>query len=128
MSPCSCLRSSSARSSRSERVARFLHLRLRAAGKPDQVGAPYGPGGFLFHNGCRNTDDPKCAATDPVRPLDSFVPGCLSVTPQLDIGRMYGLNIIDAHTKPSGSGLDIYWNVSTWNPYAVMLMRTHVDP
>jgi hypothetical protein len=99
-----------------------------AAGKPDQVGAPYGPGGFLYHNECRNEAGAKCAATDPVRPLDSFLPGCPSVTPQLDIGRMYGLNIIDAYTQASGAGLDLYWNVSTWNPYGVMLMRTHVDP
>lgn len=45
-------------------------------------------------------------------------------------GRLYGVNIIEAWTQPvpaegdSPAGADVYWNVSTWNPYQVVLVRS----
>jgi len=29
---------------------------------------------------------------------------------------------------PGAGGLDVYWNVSAWNPYLVALLRTNVQP
>ena len=46
---------------------------------------------------------------------------------------MYGANIIDAYTRavPAESGpgpaADVFWNVSTWHPYSVVLVRTHIE-
>ena len=98
-------------------------------GSPTVAGTPYGPGGFLYHNACQDQPGAPCAKTDPVRPLDSYTPGCPTPTTQLDIGRLYGVNIIDAYTQPSAQGgLSITWNVSTWNPYGVVLMRSRVVP
>jgi hypothetical protein len=57
-----------------------------------------------------------------------MLPGCQTPAVQLDIGRIYAANIIDAYTRESGTGLDITWNISTWNPYAVLLMRSHIEP
>jgi hypothetical protein len=28
----------------------------------------------------------------------------------------------------AGGAVDLYWNVSTWNPYAIVLMRTRIEP
>lgn len=97
-------------------------------GSPDRAGDPYGPGGYLYHYGCSDLPGQPCAKSDPVRPVDSMLPGCQSPALQLDVGRIYGANIIDAYTRESGTGLDITWNISTWNPYAVLLMRSHVEP
>jgi hypothetical protein len=98
-------------------------------GSPSMRGAPYGPGGFLYHSACLDQPDAPCARTDPVRPVDSTLPGCPTPAIQLDIGRLYGVNIIDAYTQPSPEGgLVVTWNVSTWNPYGVVLMRSRVAP
>ena len=46
------------------------------------------------------------------------------------VGRLYGVNIIDSWTTPvaaqekDSAGAELYWNVSTWNPYQVVLVRT----
>ena len=80
---------------------------------PPANGTQYAPGGILFHPGCAGT---TCAASDPSAPPNTF-------------GRLYAANIIDAWTTPRANGaVDVYWNVSTWNPYQVMLMRTRVNP
>jgi hypothetical protein len=98
-------------------------------GDPTVVGNPYGPGGFMFHYGCVDQPSAACARTDPHRPLDSLNPGCAPPPFPFDIGRLYGVNIIDSYTKPDGhGGLDVFWNVSTWNPYGVMLMKSNVRP
>lgn len=47
------------------------------------------------------------------------------------VGRLYGVNIIDAWTEaaPADKGaIDLYWNVSTWNPYQVILVRSRLHP
>jgi hypothetical protein len=98
-------------------------------GSPTNRGDPYGPGGFLFNTACLDQPDAPCARTDPVRPADTMIPGCPTPAVQLDIGRLYGANIIDAYTQPSPEGgLVVTWNVSTWNPYGVVLMRSRVAP
>jgi hypothetical protein len=46
-----------------------------------------------------------------------------------DEGAEYGVNIMDTFTKP-GIQIDaatIYWNLSTWNPYRVVQMRTQLS-
>ena len=70
-----------------------------------------------------------CARSDPYRPLDFAVPGCPPVGALIDTGILYAPNIIDAYTRSDGAGgLDVFWNVSTWNPYLVALLRTTVRP
>jgi hypothetical protein len=98
-------------------------------GNPAVVGDPYGPGGFMFHYACVDQPPALCARTDPHRPLDSLNPGCAPPPFAFDIGRLYGANIIDAYTKADGhGGLDVFWNLSTWNPYGVMLMKSNFRP
>jgi len=103
-----------------------VHL---SPGSPFAPGDPYGPGGFMFHYFCTDQPGLPCARTDPTRPLDVFNPGCAPPPFPFDIGRLYGSNIIDAYTTPNHEGgLDVFWNVSTWNPYGVMLMKTTINP
>jgi hypothetical protein len=98
-------------------------------GAPDAAGTPFGPGGWIFHAECQDTETALCAPSDPHRPLDYFVPGCAAVGASLDTGILYGPNIIDAYTRSDGAGgLDVFWVVSTWNPYMVGLLRTNVQP
>jgi hypothetical protein len=98
-------------------------------GSPTEPGDPYGPGGFLFHYACADQPGAPCARTDPLRPIESYVPGCPTPTTQLDIGRLYGVNILDAYTQRStDDGVVITWNVSTWNPYGVVLMQSRITP
>src|SRR4030095_12531866 len=90
---------------------------------------PFGPGGHMFDPACRDQPPAVCAQSDPTRPLDYFLPGCPSVGARLDTGILYAPNIIDAYTRPDGAGgLDVFWNVSVWNPYLVTLLRTNVKP
>jgi hypothetical protein len=98
-----------------------------APGSAKFAGDLYGPGGILYSPDCVGVPGLICAPTDPNRPLDSVLPGCpLSVT---DPGRLYAPNIIDSYTTASADGgLDMFWNVSTWNPYGVKLMKTHFQP
>jgi len=35
--------------------------------------------------------------------------------------------IVDPYTKPDGD-MNLYWNVSVWNPYAVLYVRTNLKP
>ena len=43
-------------------------------------------------------------------------------------GFLYAPNIFDAFTevREDGRAVDIYWNVSTWNPYQVVMLRTRL--
>lgn len=98
-------------------------------GSPTTVGAPYGPGGWIFHPACVDQGAATCARSDPTRPPDFFVPGCPEVGKLFDAGILYAPNIIDPWTRPDGrGGLDVFWVVSTWNPYLVALLRTNVQP
>lgn len=68
-----------------------------------------------------------CARTDPTRPFDTLVPGCPAPPVQMDVGHFYAPNIIDEYTRRIGENeLEIIWNVSTWNPYQVILVKTRI--
>jgi hypothetical protein len=41
-------------------------------------------------------------------------------------GFLYGANLIPEWTEDRGTTVDIYWNVSTWAPYQVVLMRSTI--
>lgn len=77
----------------------------------------YAPGGVLAHNNCLGAD---CARYDPAYLLD---------VGRSNNGILYGPNIIDPWTTAHDDGqLDVYWFVSTWNPYQVLLMKTTFTP
>ena len=44
-------------------------------------------------------------------------------------GFLYAPNIFDRWTelREDGDAIDLYWNVSTWNPYQVVLLRTRLE-
>jgi hypothetical protein len=95
-------------------------------GSPAVPGDPYGPGGSIFHPACRDVPGAACAPTDPHRPVHAFLPDCQSFG-LFEPGYFYAPNIVDAWTRPDGAGgVDLYWNVSVWNPYAVLLVRTNL--
>ncbi|HKP62713.1 MAG TPA: DUF2961 domain-containing protein [Polyangiales bacterium] len=98
-----------------------------APGLPQRINDAYGPGGYLFSPDCSSTRETMCAASDPHRPLDTALGGCQLET--VDPGRLYSPNIIDNYTRPNDQGgLDVFWNVSTWNPYSVRLFKTRIQP
>ena len=98
-------------------------------GSASEVGTPLGPGGVLFSPACVDQPGAPCAPSDPVRPIDSFLPGCFPFGKTFDQGFFYGANIIDAYTQSDGAdGMDVYWNVSTWNPYGVLFLKTNLKP
>jgi len=98
-----------------------------APGSPQNAGDPYGPGGILYHNECQDMPPQLCERSDPTRPFESYLEGCPAPSVQLDIGRLYCPNVIESYTAPHGDdGLDVYWNISTWNPYSVFLLKTTI--
>jgi hypothetical protein len=102
---------------------------LLLPGDPLVAGDPYGPGGVLFHAACQDRPPLLCARSDPSRPTDAFFPGCPELGRTFDAGRFYAPNVIDAYTRPDGTGgVDVFWNVSTWNPYSVVFVRTTLRP
>jgi hypothetical protein len=100
-----------------------------APGSPQVAGDPYGPGGVMFHPACVDQGGLPCAQSDPHRPLDSFDPACASPLGRLDLGIRHAPNVIHSGSRPDGAGgFDLSWNVSIWNPYAVLLHRTKLRP
>src|SRR5262249_32596605 len=98
-------------------------------GSPTVAGDPYGPGGFIFSPVCADQPPAVCTPSDPTRPADYFIQGCPEVGKLFDVGFLYGPNVIDPYTRSDGAGgLDVFWNVSTWNPYLVALFKTNVRP
>ncbi len=80
---------------------------------PFAPGSQFGPGGILFH--------PACTVADCVAGGQPPLPGALTV------GGLYGANIVDCWTEDRKHGeVDLYWNVSTSNPYEVVLMKTRL--
>lgn len=67
-----------------------------------------------------------CAQTDPFRPGGLNMCPAPSPSPNLDFGVEYGVNILSTYTKPGpeANSATIYWNISTWNPYRVVLMKS----
>ena len=72
----------------------------------------FGPGGALRHPACT---DPTCA---PHSDMFAYHPD--------EYGFFYSANIIEQWIRPAGNGVDILWNASTWDPYRVVLLRTHI--
>jgi hypothetical protein len=98
-------------------------------GSPFEVGTPFGPGGVLYSPLCVDQPGAPCARTDPTRPIDTFLPGCAPFGYTFDNGFFYGANIIDSYTQSDGhGGMDLYWLISTWNPYAVLYVKTNLRP
>ena len=98
-------------------------------GSPGEAGTPLGPGGVLFSPLCVDQPGAPCAPSDPIRPIDAYLPGCFPFGKTFDQGFFYGANVIDAYTAPDGAGgMDVYWNVSTWNPYGVLFLKTNLRP
>lgn len=85
---------------------------LFVAGDPESGPlGQYGPGGILHDPGCQG---PICAPSEPALLGER--------------GRLYGPSIIEPWTEQRGDGVvDLYWHVSTWNPYQVILMRTRLS-
>lgn len=82
-------------------------------GNPDVPDGFYGPEGILYHERCSGE---FCAEGQDAWPED-------------DRGGFYGPDIIDRWTTADASGkTTLYWHVSTWNPYQVVLMRTVLEP
>ena len=86
-----------------------------AGGDPAVPGSgQYGAGGMLRHPDCTESN---CAPHTVARDVN---PG--------EYGFFYSANIIEQWTRPAGNGVDLIWNASTWDPYRVILLRTHIDP
>lgn len=72
----------------------------------------FGPGGILRHPDC--VGDTCAGSTD----WDGVDPR--------EYGFLYAANIIEQWTRPAGDGVDLIWEVSTWDPYRIVLVRTHI--
>jgi hypothetical protein len=84
-----------------------------AGGVPaDGPTGQYGPGGALRHAACT---DPACAPHSDMFAYHTD-----------EYGFFYSANIIEQWIRPAGNGVDILWNASTWDPYRVVLLRTHI--
>ena len=85
-------------------------------GDPDVPGSgQYGPGGVLRHPACREA---TCAPHTQTEYYDAN-----------EYGFFYSANIIEQWTREvDGGAVDVYWNVSTWDPYRVVLLRTRIKP
>lgn len=82
-------------------------------GSPDVAKGQYGPGGVLHHPDCKG---PTCASIDKA-------PDRLA----REYGYLYAPNIVEQWIRPSGDGVDVIWNASTWAPYGLILLRTHIS-
>jgi hypothetical protein len=90
-------------------------LRAGDPANPTAPGPQYQPGGVLYH--------PECTG-------DGCVPGdpATLYPPEFEqYGWFYGPNIVECWTTTRDGGADLYWNVSTWNPYQVVLMKTRLQ-
>jgi len=77
-------------------------------------GGQYASGGIMHHPRCTG---PDC---EPGSPFKAFGKD--------EYGWLYGTNIIEQWIRPAGDGVDVIWNASTWDPYRVVLLRTHINP
>jgi hypothetical protein len=81
---------------------------------PPLLGSQYGPGGILHHDACIG---PWCAPDEPATAY-LFYPW----------GWLYAPEIVDKWTTPHGTKADIYFNVSTWAPYEIVLLKATLSP
>jgi hypothetical protein len=75
----------------------------------------YRPGGMLRH--------PECSVKGCAPHTDTEI-----YSLEKEYGFFYGPNIIESWVKPAGDGVDVVWNLSTWDPYRVILLRTRINP
>jgi hypothetical protein len=75
------------------------------------AGTQFAAGGILHHVACNSAD---CA---PFKPTFG----------DATHGFLYGPNIVPEWTEDRGSYVEVYWNVSTWNPYQVVLMKSRIN-
>ena len=80
-------------------------------GTPAAASGEYGPGGIMHSTRC--TGD-TCAASETAWSTDN--------------GGLYAPDIITPWTTEENGVTSMYWHVSTWNPYQVVLMRTTFTP
>jgi hypothetical protein len=85
-----------------------------ANASPPQAGSEYANSGMLHHPDCSG---PSCIPGETAS-SHAFTP----------YGFLYGPNIFDpwTSTREHGNAVDVYWNVSTWNPYETVLLRTRI--
>jgi hypothetical protein len=91
-------------------------------GASELAATAYGPSGILFHAECEGS---ACA------PAEAFFQTGVPPFTGKPYGFLYGPNIIQEWTtqrEPPQSGVDIYWTISTYDPYQVVLMRSHIAP
>jgi len=74
----------------------------------------YGLGGVLRHPACTSEG---CAPHTDTQYYNKH-----------EYGFFYSPNIIEQWIKPVGDSVDVIWNVSTWDPYRVVLLRTRIKP
>ncbi len=74
----------------------------------------YGVGGMLRHPACTKAGCAPHTDTE-IYPRDK------------EYGFFYAPNIIEQWIKPVDKGVDLYWIVSTWDPYRVILLRTRLE-
>jgi len=72
----------------------------------------YGPGGALNHPACTGAGCAPHTQT-PFYNKDEY-------------GFFYSANIIEEWTEETEDGVKVVWNASTWDPYRVVLLRTHI--
>jgi hypothetical protein len=99
---------------------------LLAPGRPEDEGALYGPGGFLYHPRCVDTISKACARSDPARYSALLLGKCTPENPSPDYGVLYGAGIIEPYTRRSEDGFDVHWTVSSWNPYVTLFVRSQI--
>jgi hypothetical protein len=75
----------------------------------------YRPGGMLRHPACT---EKSCA---PHTDTEIY-------SADKEYGFFYSPNIIESWIRPKGAAVDVIWNVSTWDPYRVILLRTRINP
>ncbi len=74
----------------------------------------YAPGWIMHHPECVQE---TCAGSTDWEGIDPR-----------EYGFLYGVNIIEQWTRPAGKGVDLIWNLSTWDPYRIVLLRTRINP
>jgi hypothetical protein len=73
----------------------------------------YASGGILYHPDCSGS----CVASYDHPGYDTDV----------EYGLLYAPNIIVPWIDAVGDDVDVIWNLSTWNPYGVVLLRTRIE-
>jgi hypothetical protein len=100
---------------------------LLAPGAANTEGALYGPGGSLYHPSCVDSAGSLCARSDPARYTALLNNSCAPESPSPDYGVLYAPGIIEPYTTRTDDGFDVYWTVSSWNPYITLFVRSHIS-